>query len=64
MMRKILAITMPFVFIAYVWWAEWFLRGGPTGPHYWAFSPIIITGLALIIVSVVAFVFRDGGDLP
>ena len=64
MIRKVLAIFAPLAFLAFVWWGAWFLRGGPTSPHDWAFGPIVITGLALIIASVVAFVFRDGGDLP
>lgn len=58
-MRKILAIATPLGFIAYVWWAGWFLRGGPNGPHNWAFEPILITGLALFIAATIAL--TNGG---
>lgn len=61
MMRRIVAVVLPLGFLAYVWWAGWFLRGGPTGSHDWAFGPIITTGLALLIASVVALVHCDDG---
>ena len=47
------AILSVISFLAYVWFASWLLREGPGHGKDWMILPVIITGMALLVGTIV-----------
>lgn len=47
------AILSVISFLAYIWFASWLLREGPGHGNDWMILPVIITGMALLVGTIV-----------
>lgn len=44
-----LSVVCGLAFFATLWWGSWLLRGGPEGPHGWAFTPVFVQAVAFMV---------------
>lgn len=58
MIKLIIAIAVA-TFLFLLWWGCWFIRDGPQGGRGWAFAPIIITEVLLVVFVIIMAQFLE-----